>query len=102
MKNTVCFLLLLAGLAMLAVILWHDQLEPVQPTGNPSVIVERPQLVGGSNTVVIADSSMQTETVNVEEAGEVSATVTVEADTTGDPVNLLVDRPAPAWFPEAD
>jgi len=102
MKLWVCFFLIFVGLVILLVMILSDKPDPVLPTGNPGVMVERPSLVGGSNTVVIADSSMQTETVNVEEAGEVSAAVTIEADATGDPVHLFVDRPAPAWIPEAD
>ena len=102
MNNTVCFLLLLAGLAIIALLLWPDKPVPVQPTGNPSVIVERLPLLGGSTTVVIADTTGKSEKQKIEDAGKVAVTVTVEADTTGEPVQLLIDRPAPAWFPEAD
>ena len=102
MNNTVCFLLLLAGLAIIALLLWPDKPVPVQPTGNPSVIVERLPLLGGSTTVVIADTTGKSEKQKIEDAGKVAVTVTVEADTMGDSVHLLVDRPAPAWFPEAD
>lgn len=101
MKYIVCVVLLLAGLAMFVVMLWPDKQEFVQPTGNPGVMIERPTLFGGNTTVIVADSAGRTEPVIIEDAGEVAVTVTVEADTTGDPVQILIDRPAPAWFPEA-
>ena len=102
MKHAARVLLSLAGLAILLVLLFPDQPERVQPAGNPGIFYERPPLFENDSSVLVADTSGSVQPVNVSEADEVALAVSVEADTTGAPVQLLVDRPAPAWFPEAD